>query len=112
MSETVVIFETHDKFPKVVFDEKGKILQFNRQNVNLVRSADGNLVRLNKSDSWICTLTEEDKIERAKQHKSFKKIFGSLIKFQQKRIMNRLYNQVQILLKPVLKMLILTFSSR
>lgn len=70
-----VIFETHDRFPKTVFDAKGCILSFNRQNINLITTADGNKTRLNKSDSWICTLTEEDLIERAKNHKSFKSSF-------------------------------------
>lgn len=73
MSE--VIFETHDRFPKQVFDSEGLILSFHRQNLNLIKTADGDLTRLNKSDSWICVLTQEDLIERAKQHKSFKSKF-------------------------------------
>lgn len=70
-----VIFETHDRFPKIVLDDKGLILSFTRQNINLVTTADGLKTRLKKSDSWICTLTEEDLIERAKKHKAFKKSF-------------------------------------
>lgn len=72
---STVIFETHDKFPKKVFDAEGLILEFHRQNINLVTTADGNKTRLNKSDSWICTLTEDKLIERAKNHKSFKQSF-------------------------------------
>ena len=78
-----VIFETHDRYPKQVFDKDGLILSFYRLNVNLITTADGLKTRLKKSDSWICTLTEEDKIERAMKHKSFKNKFWIINKFRQ-----------------------------
>jgi len=65
-----LIVETHDRFPKKVFDKEEKILEFNRQNLNLVKDANGNLIRLKKSDSWICVITEERLIEKVKKHPS------------------------------------------
>lgn len=79
------IFETHDRYPKVVFDDKGLILKFNRQNLNLVKTADGDLTRLQKSDSWICVLTDPKQIDRAMKHKSFKKNFWIVNKIPTKK---------------------------
>ena len=90
MSE--VIFETHDRFPKKVFADDELILDFNRQNLNLVRSADGNLVRLSKSDSWICVLVDEDKIKLAREHKSYKKKYWEVNKVPT----NKSYNSASI----------------
>lgn len=74
------IFETHDRFPKKVFLGDELILDFNRQNLNLVRGADGNLVRLKKSDSWICVLTDEAKIKKVRDHNKFKVNFWEVNK--------------------------------
>lgn len=74
--EKTVIFETHDRYPKKVFDKNDKlILDFNRQNLNLVKTADGALTRVGKTDSWICVLTDVDMIKAAKGHKGFEKSF-------------------------------------
>jgi hypothetical protein len=76
--ENVVIFESTDRGATKVFgnDDEGCLLTFNRQNINLIKTADGDLKRSSKSDSWIClvdTSTEEGKltVERAKKHRDF-----------------------------------------
>ena len=84
-----VIFETHDRFPKKVFDKEGLILSFNRQNLNLIKTADGDLTRLNKSDSWICAIADNpDLVKRAKKHKSFESKFWIVNKVPTKKDFN------------------------
>ena len=72
-----VIFQSTDRGATKVFDNEGLVLEFYRQNNNLVEDASGNKVRLKKSDDWICTIedTEDNKalIERAKKHRDFSK---------------------------------------
>jgi hypothetical protein len=72
----MTIFESTDRGATKVFDAKGLILTFERQNLNLIKDASGNLVRTNKSDSWICVINDEtevgkDLIERAKKLPGF-----------------------------------------
>jgi len=72
----MVIFESTDHGATKVFDAEGCVLEFNRQNINLIKTSDGDLKRALKSDSWICLIddsTDEGKalVERAKKHKDF-----------------------------------------
>lgn len=69
--QKVVIFESTDRGATKVFDNEGLVLEFERQNINLVRNANGELIRTNKSDSWICATEDKDLIERAKKHPKF-----------------------------------------
>ena len=75
---TQAIFETHDRFPKQVFVGDKKILEFHRQNINLVKDSNGNLTRLNESDSWICLLTDPKAIKEAKEDKRFGKAYWEI----------------------------------
>lgn len=70
----MIIFETTDRGAKQVFDHEGKILHFNRQNLNLAKTKDGKLTRMGDSDSWVCVLEDPDLIARAKKHKGFVEI--------------------------------------
>lgn len=80
-----VIFETHDRFPKKVFLGDEKILDFNRQNLNLVKDANGDLIRLKESDSWICVVTDEGRIKKIKSHPGYEKSFWEVDRVPTKR---------------------------
>lgn len=67
----LTLFESTDRGATKVFDDKGLILEFERQNINLVKNANGELIRINKSDSWICATENKNLIERAKKHPNF-----------------------------------------
>ena len=74
----MIYFESTDRGATKIFgnEEQGCILEFNRQNINLIKTNDGDLKRTAKSDSWICAVddsTEEGKltVERAKKHRDF-----------------------------------------
>lgn len=63
------IFETKDRFPKILFslkDPDKKVLEFQRQNLNLTRDTSGSLTRMNQSDSWVCVVTDPGLIEELK----------------------------------------------
>lgn len=74
----MTIFESTDRGATKIFgnEDEGCLLVFQRQNINLIKTGDGDLKRMQKSDSWICVVndsTEEGKliVERAKKHRDF-----------------------------------------
>jgi hypothetical protein len=67
----MVIFQSTDRGATKVFDNEGLIMTFERQNLNLIKNASGELMRTNESDAWISVLEDETLIERAKKHPGF-----------------------------------------
>jgi len=81
----MTIFESTDRGATKVFDDKGLVLEFERQNVNLVKNSSGELIRTNKSDSWICVVEDKKIIERAKKHPKFEVEFKIIDKIPQNK---------------------------
>ena len=72
----MVIFESTDRGATKVFDNEGLLLSFYRQNLNLIKTNDGDLKRTQKSDSWIFVVDDSNDegksiVKRAKKHKDF-----------------------------------------
>ena len=67
----MTIFESTDLGATKVFDKKGLLLEFERQNINLIKNSSGELTRTAESDSWICVVEDDKIVKRAKEHPAF-----------------------------------------